>query len=427
MEKQFADPELVSSAKKELFERTRLLSPHDTLASVQDLKKWVTEELSFEHAASASFGRVLNDLGHAEYLDQLPPLLNKFDRLASAYYVRRGSVTAFHGFCNAWREGLLKRVLLFAEEGLEVSDHGHPPAPYALLASGCLGRREQTMEEGDAFYLVWSGAERKYFEDFSYRVLAILDQLGVISKDGLGSAAHVLWRGSFEEWERFAGFHGDVEFPTRRLEQLSDLRMIAGDETLGRDAVLKAATVLERYREGREYETLSEETLSMPVALGVLGGLLTEMNGPHRGSINLTRSAIYPLVSAVRLLALQEGLDAASTLDRLTVLKEMEVLHSVLAERVEAAYHMLAGIKVKKEIALEPAYVTPGALTAREQHELKGALEAVRQLQRQIRRILSSRKRRPVPVPGALHIDFGRRLLAPSPLTNGEVLPAEKG
>ncbi|GFO55812.1 hypothetical protein GMSM_28190 [Geomonas sp. Red276] len=426
MEKQFADPELVSAAKKELFERTRLQSPADTLAAVQDLKKWVTEELSFEHAASASFGRVLNDLWHAEYLDQLPPLLNKFDRLAAAYYVRRGSVTAFYGFCNAWREGLLKRALLFAEEGLEVSDHGHPPAPYALLAGGSLGRREQTMEEGDAYYLVWAGGEGKYFEDFSYRVLAILDQLGVITKDGLGSAARVLWRGSFEEWERFAGLQGQVEFPTRRLEQLSDLRMIAGDETLGREAVLKAVTLLDRYRQGREFDILSEETVSMPVALGVLGGLLTEMNGPQRGSINLTRCAIYPLVSAVRLLALQEGLDVASTLDRLVILKEMEVLHSGLAERVEAAYHLLAGIKVKKEIALEPAYVTPGSLTAAEQHELKGALEAVRQLQRQVRRILSSKKRKPIIAAASLSFDFGRRLLDPTPLAEVETLPAEK-
>jgi CBS domain-containing protein len=380
-----SDAELLSGAKKGLFERSRLLAPDATLAAIQDLKQWVTEELSFEEAAAASFGRALSDLWHTEYLDQLPPLLNTFERLSSAYFVRRGSVTAFHGFCNAWREGVLRRILLFAEEGVELHDQDHPPTPYALLASGSLGRREQTLEETDRFFLVWREDESNYFEKFAYRVVALLDQFGLTAKEGPGTV-NALWRGSLKQWRAVMVAGEESDGAPLPPELLPDLRQVSGDELVGSQAQQSAATSLERCRHGAGFAQMAQRAVSVPVALGIFGGIRVESSGEQAGGFNVARSGLTPLVHAVRLLSVQHGLEAVATVDRLAALRALGVLDAGLAERLESSYHLLAGLKIGKEITLQQPLVYPSQLSVTEQQKLKEALESVRQLQRVIRR-----------------------------------------
>lgn len=394
-----SDAELVNGARKGLYERSRLLSPEATLAAIQDLKQWIAQELAFEEGASASFGRVLSELWHAEYLDQLPPLLNRFERLAAAYFVRRGSVTAFQGFCNAWRDGVLRRVLQFAEEGPELHDLGCAPAPYALFASGSLGRREQTLEEGDRYLLVWKDeACADYFEPFAYRIIAILDQYGLIGKEGafLGKA---LWRGSLEKWGHYlAGATQPTDQPNR-LETVADLRLVCGDDCIAGAALSQAQAFLERSRGGRELQDLAREVAELPVALGILGGLRVEKSGEHAGLCNLEQSGLYPLVGAVRLLAAQNGLAPGCTVDRLNVLGTLEVLDEAQVERLSSAYHVLAGLKVRREIALEQPYLDPATLSEPERERLKESLESVRQVQRLVRCVFLGRERGARPAP----------------------------
>jgi CBS domain-containing protein len=380
-----SDAELLSGAKKGLFERSRLLSPDATLAAILDLKQWIGDELAFEEAAAASLGRALSDLWRAEYLDQLPPLLNTFERLSSAYFVRRGSVTAFHGFCNAWREGLLRRILLFAEEELELHDHCHPPAPYALLATGSLGRREQTLEETDRFFLVWREDDSEYFQKFAYRVVALLDQLGLIAKDGPGSVS-ALWRGSQKRWHALMAAGEESDGSPLRPELLSDLRHLSGDESVGNEALRSSASLLERCRDGAEFAQMAQRAVSEPVALGIFGGIRVERSGEQAGSFNVAQSGLTPLVYAVRLLSVQHGLAPAPTLDRLAALRTLGALDPGLVDRLEFSYHLLASLKIGKEITLQQPLVYPSQLSVMEQQKLKEALESVRQLQRVIRR-----------------------------------------
>lgn len=380
-----SDAELVIGAKKILYERSRQFTPEQTLEAIQDLKSWIAEELAFEEGASASFGRVLSELWHAEYLDQLPPLLNRFERLVAAYYVRRGSVAAFQGFCNAWRDGVSRRVLQFAEEGPELNDEGHAPAPFALLASGSLGRREQTLEESDRCILVWKSEETTgYFEPFAYRIIAILDQYGLIGKEGafLGKA---LWRGSLEKWEHYLA--GEVQPPDQpnRLETVADLRVVCGDEAIGAAVVSHARAFLARSRDGQEMHDLAHEVSEQQVALRILGGLRVEKTGDHAGCLNPEKDGLQPLVGAVRLLAAQLGLETGPTLERIAALATLGVFTAAQAERFSAAYQVLAGFKVRREIALEQPYLRPAALAEGDRERLKEALESVRQVQRLLR------------------------------------------
>lgn len=389
-----SDAELLTGAKMGLYGRSRLLPPDATLATIQDMKQWIDRELAFEEGASASFGRILSELWHAEYLDQLPPLLNRFERLVSAYFVRRGSVTAFQGFCNAWRDGVTRRILQFAEEGPEVNDQGHVPAPYALLASGSMGRREQTMEEGGRYFLVWKGEESGYFRPFAYRVMAIFDHYGIIGKEGSAFLGKALWFGSLDDWSGYlAGEAWQSEQPGR-LEILADLRHLCGDEEIGAEAARQARGYLERNRGGGEFQKLAREVVDAPVALSLIGGIRVEKSGEHVGCCNPEQSGLHPLVSAVRLLAAQHNVDPGPTRDRLTALGSLGVLNEGQVERLTASYHLLAGLKVRREIALEHPYLNPASLAENDRKKFKSALEAVRDLQRVVRCVFLGKDRK---------------------------------
>jgi CBS domain-containing protein len=388
-----SDAELLIGAKKGLYDRSRLLSPEATLATILDLKGWITQELAFEEGASASFGRILSELWHAEYLDQLPPLLNRFERLVSAYFVRRGSVPAFHGFCSAWRDGVLRRILQFAEEGPELNDQGHAPGPYALLASGSTGRREQTLEETERYFLVWGGNDHAYFEPFAYRVMAILDHYALIGKEGSSALSKALWRGNLADWSGYLEAEQRASEQPGCLEILADLRHLSGDEAIGHEAVRQARSLLERVGEHAEFQDTARQVIEAPVALGLMGGIRVEKAGDHVGCCNPEKAGLDPLVSAARLLSAQYQLEPGSTLDRLAALGELGIFEAAQLEQIVAAYHLLAGMKVRREIALESAYFDPASLSEGEREKLKGALEAVRQLQRVARNVFFGKER----------------------------------
>lgn len=392
-----SDADLVIEAKKSLYERNRLLDPDQTLSAIKDLKKWIDQELAFEEAATASLGRSLSELWHAEYLDQLPPLLNRFERLVAAYFVRRGSVTAFHGYCNAWRSGVLQRILHFAEEGPELDDLGHAPAPYALLAAGAIGRREQTLEEADRYFLIWRGDDADYFEPFAYRVIALLDQYDMLGKDGPTLTAGTLWRGSLNAWCGYLDESAQAPAQSNAWEFLPDLRHVAGDEAIGNEAVRQARSCQERNRGNRAFADYARYVIDIPVALGLLGSIKVERSGEHAGCCNPEDSGLQPLVEAVRLLAAHHDLDSLSTLDRLTQLQFLGVLELSRVERLSAAYHLLAGLKVRREIAMEQPFLNPDQLPESEREKLREALEEVRQLQRFLRSALLGWQGDPAP------------------------------
>ncbi|UFS68865.1 DUF294 nucleotidyltransferase-like domain-containing protein [Geomonas sp. RF6] len=394
------ETELLAVLKKSLYERTRRLDPTQTLELIQHLKEWVAEEVTFEEGAAASLGRLLSELSFSQFVDQLPPLMNSFERLVSAYFVRRGSVSGFYSFCNVWRERLIRRTLLLAEEGLELNDLGRPPAPYALLASGMAGRREQTLEDASRYFLIWNGDPADYFNQFAYRILAILQQCSLIGRNAADFLGKVLWRGSYGDWECWvAGDDGIAsDEPSRRLELLADLRFIAGDHGVGEQALRQAQATLERARGTEAYQSMAQRAIGADLALTIAGNVRLERSGVHAGCVDLTAHAMRPLVSLVRFLAVQHGLEAAPTAGRIEALEAIGALEEDLARALSDAHDLFGTLKIRKEIALQPPYVDPAELTPAEQQRLRAGLESVRRLQKATRRVLATQKRKPAEV-----------------------------
>ncbi|MDX1426173.1 MAG: putative nucleotidyltransferase substrate binding domain-containing protein, partial [Kiloniellales bacterium] len=136
---------------------------------------------------------------------------------------------------------------------------------------------------------------------------------------------------------------------------------------------------------------LQREQARVGVALGWFGRFVTEKDKPeHRGEINLKHMGTLPLVGALRLLSLREGIAETSTLRRVAALKEAGVLDADEADYLAGAFSHITKLLLREQLADFKAgkpvgnYVHPETLSERERDILVDSLKAIAALQKRV-------------------------------------------
>ena len=173
--------DLMAGVKGKLDEKMAYLLSGEDEELLLGFKGRLEEELAFEEYVSARIADCMAELDRAEYADQLPDLLERFNRTATDHFARRGSVVALHELCTACYDVVMRKALELAAAGMELDSRESPAVPYCFLAGGNAGRMEQTLGDGAEYFLIHedpSGACSAYFEEFAYRFIAILKLCG---------------------------------------------------------------------------------------------------------------------------------------------------------------------------------------------------------------------------------------------------------
>lgn len=366
-------------------ERMADLLPGESLDLLKGVRGRLEEEIAFEERFSAEFSRVMEELGRARHEDEFIPLLPRFNRLAEEYFRKRESVVALHTLCGPFRDGLVRRVLRRVEELLEMEGLGRPPSPYCWLASGGIGRSEQTFCDEPAWLLIHGDSSAAgYFETFMYRVLAFFERIGLGNS---GALMKSLWHGSRAEWRRE---NVDEPLPDEQrwlagLVRRADLRPVAGDAPLAGEMINIVRSVLD-FHHGELRET-GKMIAGMPHGLDFFSRLRVAKSGPHRGEFDLEQFALAPLVANVRMLAISCGLHDTATIDRIKGLQERGRLSVELTERLLHAFHDFTRLKVIRQIVSGcedegTCFIVPQELDADGERRLRNGLEAVSGLEK---------------------------------------------
>jgi CBS domain-containing protein len=142
-----------------------------------------------------------------------------------------------------------------------------------------------------------------------------------------------------------------------------------------------------------------ESTLRHKVLIGVLGNLLTERYGADSGGIDVKYGIYIPMVNGIRLLALREGVEATSTLERIRQLKQRGAIRSSTADDWEFAF--LNVLTFRSMVPTQEAngfYNNRGKLPAKlltkeVKKELKRTLRIGADLQKHVKRAFGSEGR----------------------------------
>jgi CBS domain-containing protein len=357
------------------------------------LQGTVREELEEIRSFSRSERQLLGGIGRTSDYDALLHLHDALNTLEMERFLRFYSVPALHESCTAYRDALAGRTVELALAEMPQA----PPLPFALISMGSDGREEQTLITDQDYLIVYGdgGAAEadRYFEAFSEILVDRLAQIGFKRCTGGIMPCNEKWRGSLSQWQRrlLSVVRYECEDYGKNLMDLivlSDARFVAGDRELAQELVARIRTLEQEYFVA--LWGMAKAATEMKLALGFLKRFWTEGSGEHKGEFNLKLLAWAPLVMNVRILAINQGIPATSTVHRIKLLERERSFSAntarglVEAYRILTKHRILLQIKVIKGIQDDAYYLNPYSLAPDEREKMRHALLLIEDLQKTI-------------------------------------------
>ena len=269
------------------------------------------------------------------------------------------------------------RQLVGRTAALLEAEIGPPPGSLSILLYGEAGRSELSLDRGPELLPVWDGRGDRTDSQVAYarRLLERLAAPPVCGRctpgEAVGDAAALAE--SLRAWVSGAGPAPAAE------EGLFELSLVCGRaqavEQL-RLELIEAAAGDEAFR-----ARLAARAVANRPPLGFLGRLIVATSGEHRNELDLHRKGIQPLVDVVRVLALERGIVAPSTVARL---RDLRVQHDYPhADEIENALEYLHTLRIHRQLARLEAgeapddFVDPQTLSNGEKKSLKEAFQLI--------------------------------------------------
>ncbi|HMD15988.1 MAG TPA: DUF294 nucleotidyltransferase-like domain-containing protein [Terriglobales bacterium] len=284
---------------------------------------------------------------------------------------------------------LMAKILEFAEAEL-----GPPPLPYCWVVLGSEGRREQTLKTDQDNALIYAdpddlnaGIAQEYFTRFSLYVRNALASCGYPPCTGDYMASNPRWRQPLSSWKNYFRIWV-TEADLHSVEDaliFFDMRPVGGDFSLF-EAL--AAFVRETLRDASFFKSVfAYITIDRKPPLGFFRTFVVEQSGEHKQELDIKTFGTCPIVNAARLLALDGGIAATNTADRLSEAHTLTYFDDVLRRDLLESFELLTLLRLEHQLQLSRTaqplsnYVNPASLTQLQRSLLKEAFRTIARAQ----------------------------------------------
>jgi CBS domain-containing protein len=285
---------------------------------------------------------------------------------------------------------VVRRVLEeMCDDGL-----GHTPVPFAIVIMGSGGRDENYLRPDQDNGIIVADypdddhtAIDSFFIALAERTTDTLNAVGFPYCKGSVMAINPVWRKTLAQWrEQTTQWARRRSVTTVRLADIFfDFQPVYGDPSL---ATALRNHVTDLMRDNLAFlAEINRDQAEFGTALGFFGRFRTiRDDGPFRGQVDIKKGALLPLVNAVRILALRDGIASTPTLARIAALRELGTLNVDDADELSAAFTVFSTLLMRRQIesfiARRPVghAIPPGWPTRRERRDLKDGLRAVDRL-----------------------------------------------
>ena len=342
-------------------------------------------------AVSCRLMEQIEELTHEESLDGLKQVKKAQVEVAQALFDERVPTPEIQVLLTQINNDIYRRILEILLKRMEEQGWGTPPAPFCTIVMGSGGRGESFLfpDQDNGFVIEDYPDSRHtsvdtFFIELASRMTRALGNIGITECKGFVMATNPLWRKTLTQWQN------QIRFWIRKASQKT-LRLT--DIFFDFDAVHGEFELAKRLREDVTHtlkgqlgflREMQRVQANHGVALGLFDRLAPDHTpGPHKGKLNLKYHGLLPLVEAVRLLALREGIAHTSTLRRMAALQELGVLDQNEQDYLSGTFHLITRFVLRQQIrdykASRPvsAYVAPEVLSTREADMLKDGLHAI--------------------------------------------------
>jgi len=282
---------------------------------------------------------------------------------------------------------LVAKVLQLADALL-----GPAPVPYCWVVLGSEGRREQTFKTDQDNALIYGEVTHgqhagEYFTRFTDFVRSALDRCGYppCSADYMASNERwrqplQVWKNYFQSWITNADLHSVEDALI-----FFDMRPAAGDFSLFEDLAAHNRELL--MQAGLFKSVLGRITVDRKPPLGFFRTFVVERSGEHKEELDIKTFGTCPIVNAARLFAIDAGIEATNTVDRLSALHSLGYLDETLRRDLLESFEFLTLLRLERQLQQARAgkplsnYVRPGDLTHLQRSLIKEAFQTVTRVQ----------------------------------------------
>lgn len=276
-----------------------------------------------------------------------------------------------------------------ARRALQLLCDAEPDLPVlAWYATGSIGRREAFPSSDVDSAMAWHPeADPARLRALAQAVLELLERCGFARDPHAATAADTLFARSRDDWQRAI---------RRWLDQPEDPRLLVVVSMLAdRHRVHETGTIADAFADlgqGQRHPLFMGQMRRLALMhrppTGFLRDIVVEHSGEHRGRLDIKRGGFLPIVDLARYLAMANGVDATSTLDRLRAAADLGVLPVDDAGSLQEAFRLFLELRMDHQVEqlrhgrsptdfIEPADLDP--LTRR---YLREAFRAIARTQR---------------------------------------------
>lgn len=346
--------------------------------------------------------RLLETIRNEQTIDGLAALHRRLFPVARNLLAEARSAPEVMKVLAHIHRGIMRRVFELCLEARVAGGARLPAVRYCFLVLGSGARGEMLLgpDQDHAFLYedlppTQLAEAEAFFAPLASAVVEALQQVGYPPCDGRVMADNPQWRGRLSDWrERIRDWIANTEPQQIRNSSIFfDFAPLAGDDSLAvelHDIVSAEVSDQPAFL----YQMMALD-LRHKVPLGLFGGFALDRGGEHAGKLSLKLGGIIYIVDCVRIFALDKGIEATGTLERLQALVDRNIFTTDTADHVRAAFEALTFLRLRQEIALLDAglstshHVDPGTLSKSDQELLRDALQAVSKLQDAAKRYFS--------------------------------------
>lgn len=291
---------------------------------------------------------------------------------------------------NEFHDAVMHKVFELAIIRL---NKGTPPCRYCWFITGSGGRFEQGLisdQDHGMIFEVSSKENERYFLDLGKEISYGLEMVGYPYCQGKIMSSNPLWCKSIDGWmEQLLSWMEESSLESiRNLQIFYDARCLNGKD----DYVKLLKSFI--YDFGKVHpiliKRLMQSVMHIKIAIGPIGQFIVKEHGKHQGSIDLKYSAFLPYVNAIRILAIKEGLNETSTLDRIKALSQAKAYNDELS-MCETNFQILLGYRLllaKVHSYEDTHFLKLKNLNRLEKKELKRILKAGKRLHQFVTRLI---------------------------------------
>ena len=297
-------------------------------------------------------------------------------------------------FLSETHLAIQRRVVTLSLDWMRDQGHGEPPAPFAILIMGSGGRKEMLLNPDQDNGLILADvpqarkpATQQWFERFSHHLNEGLAHVGYPLCPGNIMARNPVYRQTLAQWQKQVTSIASkpTEAAARWSNIVFDFTTLYGDDSL--TAALWQHVLKTTATHPRLFTRMAADDARGRPALGFFHQLVATTRDDSGAHIDLKRNGLRLIADATRIFALQAGVRAQNTSDRLAGLVRLGTFSEAFSTSVGDAYEALIDLLLAHQIEQARAgeafntLIDPKTLSEQNRATLRLAMRMVKRLQ----------------------------------------------